>query len=63
MQRLADSVAGRFCYTVMAAAAATFSFWALAGTVDTDAQTWVLRRVFPLPSYLGDVTCLTLERR
>ncbi len=31
VQRLADSVAGRFCYTVMAAAAATFAFWSLAG--------------------------------
>ena len=31
MQRLADAVAGRFCYTVMAASAATFAFWTLAG--------------------------------
>lgn len=31
VQRLADSVAGRFCYTVMAAAAATFAFWTLGG--------------------------------
>jgi hypothetical protein len=31
MQRLADVVAGRFCYTVMAASAATFAFWTLAG--------------------------------
>jgi len=31
VQRLADSVAGRFCYTVMAASATTFGFWYLAG--------------------------------
>ena len=31
VQRLADSVAGRFCYTVMAASAATFAFWTTAG--------------------------------
>lgn len=31
VQRLADSVAGRFCYTVMTAAASTFAFWSLAG--------------------------------
>ena len=31
VQRLADSVAGRFCLSVMAAAAATFTFWTLAG--------------------------------
>ncbi len=32
VQRLADVVAGRFCYGVMAASAATFGFWSLAGT-------------------------------
>lgn len=32
VQRLADSVAGRFCYTVMAASATTFGFWYLLGT-------------------------------
>ena len=31
MQRLADSVAGKFCYSVMAASAATFGFWSLLG--------------------------------
>ncbi|KAK9846485.1 hypothetical protein WJX81_005091 [Elliptochloris bilobata] len=31
VQRLADAVAGRFCYSVMAASAATFAFWALLG--------------------------------
>lgn len=31
VQRLADSVAGKFCYSVMAASAATFSFWSLLG--------------------------------
>lgn len=31
IQRLADSVSGVFCYTVMAASAATFAFWSLAG--------------------------------
>ncbi|KAJ9513916.1 hypothetical protein QJQ45_020999 [Haematococcus lacustris] len=31
VQRLADAVAGRFCYGVMAAAATTFGFWLLAG--------------------------------
>ncbi|KXZ53854.1 hypothetical protein GPECTOR_6g772 [Gonium pectorale] len=31
VQRLADAVAGRFCFGVMAAAAATFAFWATAG--------------------------------
>ncbi|GIL64015.1 hypothetical protein Vafri_18003, partial [Volvox africanus] len=31
VQRLADSVAGRFCYGVMTAAAATFLFWLTAG--------------------------------
>ena len=32
VQRVADAVAGRFTYGVMAAAAATFCFWAGAGT-------------------------------
>ena len=31
VQRLADAVAGKFCYSVMAASAATFAFWSLAG--------------------------------
>jgi Cu2+-exporting ATPase len=31
VQRLADVVAGRFCYGVMAASSATFAFWSLAG--------------------------------
>ena len=31
IQRLADGVAGRFCYGVMASSAATFAFWELAG--------------------------------
>jgi len=31
VQRLADVVAGRFCYSVMAASAATFAFWSLLG--------------------------------
>ncbi len=31
MQQLADVVAGRFCYSVMAASAATFAFWSLLG--------------------------------
>lgn len=33
VQRLADLVAGRFCYSVMAASAATFAFWALLGAL------------------------------
>ncbi len=32
MQRLADRVAGKFTYGVIAAAAATFLFWAGVGT-------------------------------
>ncbi len=32
VQRVADVVAGRFCYGVMAASAATFAFWHLLGT-------------------------------
>lgn len=32
IQRVADAVAGNFCYGVMAASAATFGFWQLAGT-------------------------------
>lgn len=31
IQRVADAVAGNFCYGVMAASAVTFSFWQLAG--------------------------------
>jgi len=31
VQRLADAVAGRFCYGVMAASALTFAFWQLIG--------------------------------
>jgi hypothetical protein len=31
VQRLADAVAGRFCLAIMAAAAATFAFWAAPG--------------------------------
>ncbi|MEW5313105.1 MAG: hypothetical protein WDW38_004698 [Sanguina aurantia] len=45
IQRVADAVAGRFCYGVMAAAAATFAFWASVGThwfphVLDDVTTW-----------------------
>jgi Cu2+-exporting ATPase len=32
VQRLADAVAGKFCYGVMAASAATFAFWQTLGT-------------------------------
>jgi P-type Cu+ transporter len=32
VQRLADAVAGRFAYAVMGISAATFTFWATAGT-------------------------------
>ncbi|KAF8061329.1 PAA2 [Scenedesmus sp. PABB004] len=32
VQRVADAVAGKFCYGVMAASAATFGFWQLLGT-------------------------------
>lgn len=31
MQRVADAVAGKFCYGVMAASAATFTFWQTLG--------------------------------
>lgn len=37
IQRLADSVSGMFCYTVMAASATTFAFWSLAGTALSEA--------------------------
>ncbi|MEW5301160.1 MAG: hypothetical protein WDW36_004037 [Sanguina aurantia] len=45
IQRVADAVAGRFCYGVMAAAAVTFAFWISAGThwfphVLDDVTTW-----------------------
>lgn len=44
MQRLADRVAGKFTYGVMAAAAATFLFWSGIGT-----------RVFPqVGGYRGE---------
>jgi cation transport ATPase len=33
VQRLADTIAGRFCYTVIGASAATFAFWTLAGAL------------------------------
>lgn len=39
VQRLADAVAGRFCYGVMTASAATFAFWSLFGV---NAFPWVL---------------------
>lgn len=42
VQRLADAVAGRFCYGVMAAAAATFTFWSLWGA---NLFPWVLEDV------------------
>lgn len=32
IQRLADSVSGIFCYSVMAASAITFAFWSMAGS-------------------------------
>ena len=42
VQRLADSVAGKFCYSVMAASAATFGFWSLLGaTLCTSLQLWL----------------------
>ena len=33
VQRLADTIAGKFCYTVIGASAATFAFWTLAGAL------------------------------
>ena len=33
LQRVADIVAGRFCYGVMATAALTFGFWSLLGVL------------------------------
>ena len=39
IQRLADSVSGVFCYGVMAASAATFGFWSLAGEYSITSQT------------------------
>ena len=38
VQRLADSVAGKFCYSVMAASAATFGFWSLLGDTSSVAS-------------------------
>lgn len=41
MQRVADAVAGKFCYGVMAASAATFVFWQTLGELlaaDADAD-------------------------
>ncbi|BDA41935.1 probable copper-transporting ATPase SynA [Coccomyxa sp. Obi] len=32
VQRLADTIAGRFCFSVMAASAATFAFWSTLGS-------------------------------
>lgn len=44
VQRLADAVAGKFCYSVMAASALTFGFWCLAGMscADFDCLVWCL---------------------
>lgn len=43
VQRLADAVAGKFCYSVMAASALTFGFWSLAGT--TQDTRWSCRTI------------------
>lgn len=47
VQRLADVVAGRFCYGVMAASAATFGFWSLAGA------NWFPQALGELPVCVG----------
>lgn len=39
VQRVADAVAGKFCYGVMAASAATFTFWQTLGT--SHASPWL----------------------
>ncbi len=46
VQRLADTIAGHFCYTVMGASAATFAFWTLAGE---------------LPSLYGLTCCVSVQ--
>ena len=44
VQRLADTIAGRFCYTVIGASAATFAFWSLAGAVPFTEPLLILSR-------------------
>ena len=63
VQRLADEVAGTFCYGVMAASAATFTFWRFAGTYN--ALICALRsltRPAQAPS-CSHTCCLPLQRR
>ncbi|KAI9121026.1 hypothetical protein K1719_008059 [Acacia pycnantha] len=50
VQRLADKVAGHFTYGVMAASAATFTFWSLFGT-----------RILPAALYQGSTVSLALQ--
>ena len=52
VQRLADAVAGKFCYSVMAASAATFAFWSLAG-----ASHYFSVLQFPAPAFSSN-TCV-----
>ena len=55
VQRLADTIAGRFCYTVIGASAATFAFWSLAGAVPLTGLLLILSRraasTFRMPVY------------
>ncbi|XP_028788777.1 copper-transporting ATPase PAA1, chloroplastic [Neltuma alba] len=50
VQHLADKVAGHFTYGVMAASAATFTFWSLFGT-----------RILPAALYQGSAVSLALQ--
>jgi cation transport ATPase len=40
VQRLADSIAGPFAYTIMAASATTFFFWYIRQLIFTNSSRW-----------------------
>lgn len=55
VQRLADTIAGRFCFSVMAASAATFAFWSTFGA-------FLPRILSPLPGFAGLLASLVSDR-
>ena len=60
VQRLADTIAGRFCYTVIGASAATFAFWSLAGAVPLTVLLLILshRAKSMIPAFFCDLVCM-----
>jgi cation transport ATPase len=58
MQRLADTIAGRFCFSVMAVSAATFAFWSTLGALANSVSLVSKHMQCPCAASQGVCICL-----